>query len=166
VPSTRLDLNVFRGSAESFLSLILGKWQPEAADLLPINEPTKINIISVAATDTNDPVEVNVEVFRSIGTPVVTGTVIFRPIDTTIKIKSQSAVRAASGRWELSIEGLPAGITTGTLNYVDVSKTHADNESPLSITVAQGPELPKPTATPKPTTKPKPVDGCAKQIKN
>ena len=166
VPSARVDLNVFRGSAESFLSLILGKWQPEAADLLPINEPTKINIISVAATDTNDPVEVNVEVFRSIGTPVVTGTVIFRPIDTTIKIKSQSAVRAASGRWELSIEGLPAGITAGTLNYVDVSKTHADNESPLSITVAQGPELPKPTATPKPTTKPKPVDGCAKQIKN
>jgi hypothetical protein len=166
VPSARLDLNVFRGTPESFLSLILGKWQPEAADLMPVNEATKINLISVAATDTNVPVEVNVEVFRSIGTPVVTGTVVFRPTDPAIKIKKQTAVRSASGRWELTIEGLPAGITAGTLNYVDVSKTHADNEMPIAVTLMQGPELPKPTPTPKPTTTKAPVDSCAKQIKN
>jgi GH25 family lysozyme M1 (1,4-beta-N-acetylmuramidase) len=166
VPSARLDLNVFRGTPESFLSLILGKWQPEVADLMPVNEATKVNLISVAATDTNVPVEINVEVFRSIGTPVVTGTVVFRPIDSEVKIKKQTAVRLASGRWELTIEGLPAGITAGTLNYVDVSKTHADNEIPLAITLIQGPELPKPTPTPKPTTTKAPVDSCAKQIKN
>jgi lysozyme len=166
VPSSRLDLNVFRGTPESFLSLIQGRWQPEVADLMPVNEPTKINLISVAAIDTNDPVEVNVEVFRSIGTPVVTGTVVFRPTDAALKIKKQTAVRSASGRWELTIEGLPAGTTAGTLNYVDISKTHADNEMPLAITLMQGPVLPKPTPTPKPTTTKAPADSCAKQIKH
>ena len=166
VPSARLDLNVFRGTPESFLALIQGKWQPEVVDLMPINEPTKMNLISVAATDTNDPVEVNVEVFRNIGTPVVTGTVVFRPIDATIKVKKQTAVRSASGRWELTIEGLPAGLTAGTLNYVDISKTHSDNELPLSINLMVGPILPTPTPTPKPTATKAPVDSCAKQIKH
>jgi GH25 family lysozyme M1 (1,4-beta-N-acetylmuramidase) len=166
VPSARLDLNVFRGSAENFLSLIQGRWQPEVVDLMPINEPTRMNLISVSATDTNDPVEVNIEVFRNIGTPVVTGTVVFRPIDKTIKVKKQTAVRSASGRWELTIEGLPAGLTAGTLNYVDISKTHSDNEIPLSINLMAGPILPTPTPTPKPTTTKPRVDGCAKQIKH
>jgi GH25 family lysozyme M1 (1,4-beta-N-acetylmuramidase) len=166
VPSARLDLNVFRGSPENFLSLIKGKWQPEAVDMMPINEPTNINLISVATTDTNKPVLINVEVFRSIGTPVVTGTVVFRPLDTNVKFKKQTATRSASGRWELSIEGLPAGITAGTLNYVDISKTHADNLLPLSINLVQGPVLPPPTPTPKPTTSKKPTDSCAKQIKH
>jgi hypothetical protein len=166
VPSARLDLNVFRGSAESFLSLIQGKWQPEAVDLMPINEPTRMNLISVAATDTNKPVEVNIEVFRNIGTPVVTGTVVFRPLDTTVKVKKQTAVRSASGRWELTIEGLPAGLTAGTLNYVDISKTHSDNELPLSINLMAGPVLPTPTPTPKPTTTKPKTDSCAKQIKH
>ena len=166
VPSARLDLNVFRGSPENFLSLIKGKWQPEAVDMMPINEPTNINLISVATTDTNKPVLINVEVFRSIGTPVETGTVVFRPLDTNVKVKKQTATRSASGRWELSIEGLPAGVTAGTLNYVDISKTHADNLLPLSINLVQGPVLPPPTPTPKPTTTKKPTDSCAKQIKH
>jgi hypothetical protein len=153
VPSSRLDLNVFRGSADSFLSLIKGRWQPEPADMMPINEPTRMNLISVTFTDTNKPVEINVEVFRNIGSPVVTGTVVFRPLDTQVKIKNQSAVRSASGRWELKVEGLPAGVTEGTLNYVDISKTHLDNQLP-------------PTPTPKPTPTKRAVDSCAKQIKH
>jgi hypothetical protein len=52
------------------------------------------------------------------------------------------------------------------LNYVDISKTHADNEMPLIINLAQGPDLPTPTPTPKPTITKKPTDGCAKQIKH
>lgn len=166
VPSARLDLNVFRGTPDSFLSLIKGKWQPEPVDLMPTNEPTKVNLVSVSATDTNKPVLINVEVFRAIGTPVVTGTVVFRPTDPKIKIKKQTPERSASGRWELKIEGLPAGATEGTLNYVDISKTHADNEIPLIINLAQGPELPAPTPTPKPTITKKPTDSCAKQIKH
>ena len=166
VPSSRLDLNVFRGTPESFLALIKGKWQPEPADYMPVNEPTAMNILSVASNTTNDPVEISVEVNRNIGTPVVTGTVVFRPVDATIKIKSQSAVRAASGRWLLTLTGVPAGSIVGTLNYVDQSKTHADINLPLTINVTQGPELPAPTPTPKPTTTKPPVDSCAKQIRN
>ncbi len=166
VPSSRLDLNVFRGTPDQFMSLIKGKWQPEATDMMPINEPTRMNLISAASTDTNKPVVVNIEVFRSIGSPVVTGTVVFRPTDKNIKVKKQTPVRSASGRWELSIEGLPAGVTEGTLNYVDISKTHADNEIPFTINLMQGPELPKPTPTPKPTVSKKPTDSCAKQIKH
>lgn len=166
VPSNRLDLNVFRGTPESFLALIKGKWQPEPADYMPVNEPTAMNILSVASNTTNDPVEISVEVNRNIGTPVVTGTVVFRPVDATIKIKSQSAVRAASGRWLLTLTGVPAGSIVGTLNYVDQSKTHADINLPLTINVTQGPELPAPTPTPKPTTTKPPVDSCAKQIRN
>ena len=69
-------------------------------------------------------------------------------------------------RKEIKIEGLPAGTTAGTLNYVDISKTHADNEMPLIINLAQGPDLPTQTPTPKPTIIKKPTDGCAKQIKH
>jgi hypothetical protein len=134
--------------------------------MMPIKEPTSVNLISVNSTDTNKPVEVNVEVFRNIGTPVVTGTVVFRPIDEQIKVKKQTAVRSASGRWELKIEGLPAGVTNGTLNYVDISETHADNEIPLAINLMQGPDLPKPTPSAKPKLTKKPTDGCAKQIKH
>ena len=166
VPSSRLDLNVFRGTPENFLALIKGKWQPEQVDLMPINEATNMNLISVAASDTNKPVMVNIEVFRSIGTPVVTGTVVFRPTDTKVKIRKQTAERNASGRWELKIEGLPVGLTAGTLNYVDISKTHADNQLTLDINLMQGAELPTATATPKPTTSKKPTDSCAKQIKH
>ncbi|CAB4651285.1 unannotated protein [freshwater metagenome] len=166
VPSSRLDLNVFRGTPESFLSLIKGKWQPEPADLMPVNEPTAMNILSVASNTTNEPVEISVEVNRNIGTPVVTGTVVFRPTDETIKIKTQTAVRAASGRWLLTLTGVPAGLIVGTLNYVDQTKTHAEINLPLTLNVVQGAVLPTPTPTPKPTTTKKPVDSCAKQIRN
>jgi GH25 family lysozyme M1 (1,4-beta-N-acetylmuramidase) len=166
VPSSRLDLNVFRGTPESFLSLIKGKWQPEPADLMPVNEPTAMNILSVASNTTNDPVEISVEVNRNIGSPVVTGTVVFRPTDSSIKIKSQSAVRAASGRWLLTLTGVPAGSIAGTLNYVDQTKTHAEINLPLTLNVTQGSVIPTPTPTPKPTTTKKPVDSCAKQIRN
>ncbi len=166
VPSSRLDLNVFRGTPESFLSLIKGKWQPEPADLMPVNEPTAMNILSVASNTTNEPVEISVEVNRNIGTPVVTGTVVFRPTDATIKIKTQAAVRAASGRWLLTLTGVPAGLIVGTLNYVDQTKTHAEINLPLTLNVVQGAVLPTPTPTPKPTTTKKPVDSCAKQIRN
>jgi hypothetical protein len=134
--------------------------------MMPIKEPTSVNLISINSIDTNKPVEINVEVFRNIGTPVVTGTVVFQPLDEKIKVKKQTAVRSASGRWELKIEGLPAGVTNGTLNYVDISKTHADNEIPLAINLMQGPDLPKPTPSAKPKPTKKPTDGCAKQIKH
>lgn len=165
VPSGRLDLNVFRGTPEVFMSLVKGRWQPEPADLMPVNEPTAMNILSVASNTTNQPVEISVEVNRNIGTPVVTGTVVFRPTDKIIKIKSQSAVRAASGRWLLRLTGVPAGQIAGTLNFVDTTKTHAEIELPLTLNVVQGEVLPTPTPTPKPSISKKPVDSCANQIR-
>jgi GH25 family lysozyme M1 (1,4-beta-N-acetylmuramidase) len=165
VPSNRLDLNVFRGTPEKFMSLVKGKWQPEPADLMPVNEPTAMNILSVASNTTNQPVEITVEVNRIIGSPVVTGTVVFRPTDKTIKIKAQSPERQASGRWLLRLTGVPAGPIAGTLNFVDTSKTHAEIELPLTLNVVQGPVLPTPTPTPKPSVSKKPVDSCAGQIR-
>jgi hypothetical protein len=110
-------------------------------------------------------VEFGVEVIRQIGTPVVTGTVVFRPDDPKVKIEDQSASREASGRWTLSLDKLPAGTYTGTINYVDVTNTHSANSIPVSFTLLQGPKLP-PTPEPKPTVKPKPVDSCLKQFRN
>jgi len=83
-----------------------------------------------------------------------------------LKLRNKPLLDLASGRWELKLEGFPAGATAGTLNYVDISKTHADNQVPLSINLIQGPELPTPTPTPKPTPIKRPVDSCAKQIKH
>ncbi len=49
VPGTRLDLNVFRGTPSSFLDLTRGTWVPEASDLMPTNEPTKLAINKMSA---------------------------------------------------------------------------------------------------------------------
>lgn len=165
VASSRIDLNVYRGDVKSFLELTKGTWVPEITDKLPTNEPTQIKLINTKLTDTNSPVEFGVEVIRQIGTPVVTGTVVFRPDDPKVKIEDQSASREASGRWTLSLDKLPAGTYTGTINYVDVTNTHSANSIPVSFTLLQGPQLP-PTPEPKPTVKPKPVDSCLKQFRN
>ena len=165
VASSRIDLNVYRGDVKSFLELTKGTWVPEITDKLPTNEPTQIKLINTKLSDTNSPVEFGVEVIRQIGTPVVTGTVVFRPDDPKVKIEDQSASREASGRWTLSLDKLPAGTYTGTINYVDVTNTHSANAIPVSFTLLQGPKLP-PTPEPKPTVKPKPVDSCLKQFRN
>ena len=165
VPSARVDLNVYRGDVNSFLDLTKGTWIPEVTDKLPVNEPTQMRLVSTNVSDTNAPVEFSVEVVRQIGTPVVTGTVIFKPDDPKVKIEDQSATREASGRWTLSLDKLPAGSYSGTINFVDMTNTHAANSIPVAFTLIQGPQLP-PTPEPKPTVKPKPVDSCIKQFRN
>ena len=165
VASSRIDLNVYRGDVKSFLELTKGTWVPEITDKLPVNEPTQIKLINTKLTDTNSPVEFSVEVIRQIGTPVVTGTVVFKPDDPKVKIEDQSATREASGRWTLSLDKLPAGNYVGTINYVDMTNTHAANSIPVTFSLIQGPQLP-PTPEPKPTVPPKPVDTCIKQFRN
>ncbi len=165
VPGVRLDLNVFRGDPFTFLQLVKGEWIPQVGDLLPINEPTTLKITSSSAKTTDKVVKVIVEVMRSGGaTPVVTGTVIFAASDTTLVFK-QSATRAASGLWSLTIQGLPAGMTSGLIKYLDQSKTHAESSQLIEFQLEQGPT---PTPSPSPSKKPTPArgDGCAKQIKN
>lgn len=164
VPGVRLDLNIFRGDSLTFLQLVKGEWIPQVGDLLPINEATTLKITSANATSTDKSVQVGVEVMRIGGSPVVTGTVIFEASDSALVFK-QSATRAASGLWTLTIEGLPAGITSGLIKYLDQSKTHAQSSQPIDFQLEQGP-VPTPSPTPSKKPAPTPVDGCAKQIKN
>ena len=165
VPSTRLDLNVFRGDTNSFLKLVQGNWIPQVGDLLPVNESSTMTISGIKSTTTNKSVEITIEVLRATGTPVVTGTVVFRSDIEIAKKPVQSVVRDAAGVWVLSIDGLSAGSYTGKIVYVDQTGTHAQSEQMIQFILEEGTApSPKPSATKKPVTPP--TDGCKNQIKN
>jgi len=165
VPGNRVDLNVFSGTSAQFLKLMRGTWVPEDGDMLPVNEATTMNISEQSSSDTNAAVKITVDVMRPDGSPVVAGTVNFLSADSTLSSGTQSVARAASGRFVLSITGLPAGSYVGAVNFVDVTGTHAANQLPITFTVTQGPTpTPKPTPTTTPTKRP-PVDSCAGQIR-
>jgi lysozyme len=167
VPGGRVDLNVFNGDAIKFATLTSGTWQPEIADLLPVNEPTTMQMVSSSFTSTNDPVTFVVDVFRPDGTPVVTGTVDFKSVDTLMPSGIHSIVRSASGRWQVKISGLQAANYVGLVEFTDPSGTHAPSSIPVSFTITQGlTPNPVPSTKPAPKPAPNPVDSCAKQIRN
>lgn len=176
VPGTRVDLNVFRGTPSTFLDLAKGTWIPESADLMPVQEPTQITINSTTLSNSSKPITFSIDVNRPTGLPVVTGTVKFvadkilpLPTGTT-----QSAIRSSSGRWTLTLKGVPAGLWNGRIIFSDLSGTHATSTSPVILEVTPGPTpspTPSPTPTLSPTPKPTPtkvpvVDPCKYQIKN
>lgn len=163
VPGNRVDLNVFAGNTSQFLKLLRKTWTPEESDMLPVDEATTMNIIDQSSSDTNVPVKVTVDVTRPDGSPVVAGTVNFQSADSTLANGIQDVARAASGRFVLSISGLVAGSYVGSINFVDITGTHAANQLPISFTVTQG-LTPTPKPTPTKTPKP-PVDSCAGQIR-
>ena len=170
VPGTRLDLNIFRGTAGDFLDLAKGSWTPQLVDLMPVNEPSQLTINKQSASTTNKLVTFNVSVVRPDLTPVVTGAVklVFDSLSAPSVKPTQTVLRATSGEWTLAVKGVPAGSYSGKILYTDVSQTHAQSSQPVTFTVLQGP-TPSPTPTPTPTKKPTPkpsVDGCANQIKN
>ncbi len=167
VPGNRLDLNVFRGTPEAFAALRKGTWTPEPADLMPVGEPSVMTIKSVTFSNTNRPLVVDVDVMRPSLAPVVTGSVKFvqdpaNPMNVSLK---QSALRATSGSWTLSVAGIPAGIWSGQIVYYDNSDTHATSSQPITVTIEQALTTPTPKPTKKPTKKPV-TDGCRGQIKN
>lgn len=167
VPGSRLDLNVFRGTPESFAALRKGSWTPEPADFMPINEPSVMTIKSVTFSNTNRPLVVDVDVIRPSLDPVVTGTVKFvqdpaNPMQVSLK---QRAVRATSGSWTLSVSGIPAGTWSGQIVYDDNSDTHAISSQPITFTVEQALTTPTPKPTKSPVKKPA-TDSCRGQIKN
>ena len=182
VPGTRVDLDVFRGTTSAFLDLVKGTWTPEAADLMPVQEPTTTIVNSAAASSSNKPVVFMVDVNRPTGTPVVTGTVKFAadPLSGLNLTPMQSALRSSSGSWTLTVKGLPAGTWNGSIVFSDISGTHATSSMPVQVTITPGPTptaTPTPTSTPtvkpspsvKPTPKPTKtpvVDACKYQIKN
>ena len=168
VPGTRLDLNIFRGSASDFLNLTKGTWAPSLVDLMPNNEPTQMVINAQSASTTNKLVTFKTTVTRPDSNPVVTGAVkLVFDAATAPKTKPvQTVLRATSGEWTLAIRGVPAGTYSGKVVYTDVSQTHAESSQSVTFTVAQGP-TPSPSTEPtkKPTKKPS-TDGCKNQIKN
>lgn len=168
VPGTRLDLNIFRGSAADFLNLSKGSWSPSLVDLMPNNEPTQMVINAQSASTTNKLVTFKTTVTRPDSTPVVTGAIklVFDAATAPKTRPVQTVLRATSGEWTLAIKAVPAGTYSGKVVYTDVSQTHAESSQPVTFTVVQGPtQSPTPEPTKKPTKKPS-VDGCANQIKN
>ena len=168
VPSARVDLNVFRGTAQNFIDLTAGTWIPDPIDLMPVNEATTMLISKQKATDTSKAVTFSVGVNRPDGSPVVTGTVrfAFDPLAIDRPKLTQTVTRAASGLWTLSVKGLTAGTWVGTIQFTDQTKTHATTELPVTFELLQGFE-PTPTPTPTKSATPRPAtDGCKNQIKN
>ena len=172
VPGSRLDLNVFRGTPSTFLDLIKGAWVPEVGDQMPKNEPSSLTYKNVKFSSSDKPINLEVDVIRPDGRPVVTGTVRFY-VDSQTPIEPkpvQTVVRSTSGSWKLSIKGVPAGIWNGNIGFKDATGTHADSKLPISFSITEG-VVPTPSATPsvKPSATPtkKPAsDGCKNQIKN
>ena len=168
VPGSRLDLNLFRGSANDFLGLVQGSWIPQVVDFMPTNEPSTLTVNTLSASTTNKLVTFNVTVVRPDLTPVVTGSVklVFDPINAPTNKPIQTVLRETSGSWTLAVKDVPAGTYTGQILFTDISQTHAQSFAPVIFTVVQGPT---PSPTPKSTVKATPqpsTDGCAKQIKN
>ena len=166
VPSARVDLNVFRGTAQNFIDLTAGTWVPDPIDLMPVNEATTMLISKQKATDTSKAVSFAVGVNRPDGSPVVTGTVrfVYDPLSIDKPKLTQTVTRAASGLWTLSIKGFTAGTWVGTIQFTDQTKTHATTQLPVTFDLLQGVA---PTPTPTKSTTPKPAtDGCKNQIKN
>lgn len=168
VPSSRLDLNVFRGTAQNFIDLTTGTWVPDPIDLMPIYETTSMIIFKQKSTDTSKAVTFDVGVNRPDGSPVVTGTVIFvyDPLSISKPKLTQTVTRAASGLWTLSVKGFTAGSWAGVIKFSDQTKTHAATELPVTFDLLQGVA---PTATPTPTKSATPTlatDSCKNQIRN
>jgi hypothetical protein len=166
VPSSRVDLNIFRGTAQNFLDLTTGTWIPEPIDLMPINEATTMLISKQQATDTSKPVTFDVGVNRPDGSPAVTGTVRFEydPLSIDKPKLTQTVIRAASGLWTLSIKGFTAGSWVGSIVFSDQTKTHATTELPVTFDLSQGLTI-SPKPTPAKSAAPS-TNGCRNQIKN
>jgi hypothetical protein len=77
----------------------------------------------------------------------------------------QTALRATSGSWTLSVAGIPAGIWNGQIVYYDNSDTHATSSQPITVTIEQALTTPKPKPSKKPVKK-RVSNGCKGQIKN
>ena len=165
IPSARVDLNVFRGNIDTFIQLTKGIWVPQLTDMMPINEPTTMNLISSTITSTDDPAIFVANVLRPNGQPVVTGTIKLTLPDKTIKT-NQSVTRGKDGAFSLKVVGIPVGTWQASIDFADQSGTHAIASVPIQFQMVQGTKpVPTATPTPKPGTSTS-SDGCKGQIIN
>ncbi len=167
VPSGRLDLNVYRGDVNSFVELTKGIWIPQVSDMMPINEPSSMQLINATYSTSDKPSVFQLNVLRPSGLPVVTGTVKVVLPDKTILL-DQSAVRSKNGSFTLTVKGIPVGTWDASLQFIDQSGTHAKSIVPIQIVMGEGVK-PTPTVSPSPkpgTSTKVPVDACKGQIVN
>jgi GH25 family lysozyme M1 (1,4-beta-N-acetylmuramidase) len=167
VPSGRVDLNVYRGDVNSFVELTKGVWVPQVSDMMPINEPTSMQLLSATYSTSDKPSVFQLNVLRPSGLPVVTGTVKVVLPDKTILL-DQSAVRSKNGSFTLTVKGIPVGTWDASLQFIDQSGTHAKSIVPIQIVMGEGVK-PTPTVSPSPkpgTSTKVPVDACKGQIVN
>jgi GH25 family lysozyme M1 (1,4-beta-N-acetylmuramidase) len=167
VPSGRLDLNVYRGDPSSFIQLTQGTWIPQSSDMMPVNEPTTMQLLSSSFSSTDKPAIFQISVLRPTELPVVTGTVKLQLSDKTILL-DQSVVRSKNGAFTLTVKGIPAGTWDAIIQFIDQSGTHASANAPIQIFMNQGVKpTPSVSPSPKPGTSTKvPVDACKGQIIN
>lgn len=168
VPGNRLDLNVFRGSEETFKSLTTGIWMPEEEDLMPVNETSTMTLDYVSASVAGKDVLMSVQVLRPDSSAVVTGDVKFAAVGNAVTPKfKQSSFRTTSGKWKVTLSGLAEGTYTGEIRFTDLTGTHSKVSIPISFTVAINPN-PTVTPSPKPENSPsaRPSDSCRRQVKN
>jgi hypothetical protein len=168
VPGHRVDLNVFRGTQESFMALASGTWVPEPIDMMPHNETTTMVIDYQSASTTDKYVTFSLQVLRPDSSAVVTGDVKFISGRNPVQFKyTQSVVRETSGLWKVALKSDMPGTWNGEIRFSDPSGTHSDVANRVTFTLEQGPEpTPSPSPTPKKTPKPRTSDGCRNQIKN
>jgi hypothetical protein len=167
VPSGRLDLNVYRGDVNSFVELTKGVWVPQVSDMMPINEPSSMQLINATYSTSDKPAVFQVNVLRPSGLPVVTGTVKVVLPDKTILL-DQNAVRSKNGSFTLTVKGIPVGTWDASLQFIDQSGTHAKSIVPIQIVMGEGVK-PTPTVSPSPkpgTSTKVPADACKGQIIN
>ncbi|MHB0929601.1 MAG: glycoside hydrolase family 25 protein, partial [Candidatus Nanopelagicales bacterium] len=140
IPGGNVDVNVFSGTAADLISLTQGVWQPAPGDFLPFNETSTTTVSALSYSLTTLPLTFTVDVRRITGGPVVSGTVAFQlladasgvpPIPAQITSIIQSVKRTASGTWNVSVTGLPAGTWIGQVAFRDSSGVHAPSSAPL-----------------------------------
>lgn len=129
-----LDLNLFSGTSTEFLSLTQGDWLPAAGDFLPFDETTTATVSDLTFSSVGKPLTFTVDVQRITGGPVVSGTVSFSlianalgeaPTPTQINAIRQTVKRLATGTWQVTVGGLPAGTWLGQVSFRDSSGVHA-----------------------------------------
>ena len=151
-----LDLNLFSGGSTEFLSLTKGDWLPAAGDFLPFNETTTATVRGLTFSTITKPLTFTVDVARITGGPVVSGTVSFvlmsnalgvPPTPAQITAMRQSVKRLATGTWQVTVNGLPAGTWLGQVSFRDSSGVHAASAAAIVFTLID----PNPPVTPSDT---------------
>ena len=162
IASGRLDLNVFRGTPDQFISFANGNWTPPVTNALPLNQPTTMNIDSVTATDSRRPVVIQLSVSAN-NSYVLDGSVKYFNPDSIQGSGNSSFIRLPDGKFQLTVSGLTAGNYVGEIEFRDITGVYAPTSTPFQFSIVK----PDPNTPIPPKAKPTPAPtGCAAQFIN